>query len=254
MCKSPLSISRNGVASTITSEVPPTPLIIGGKRKLHFAPKISEVVCSVPCVRDLTYDEKRAVFWTPSEFKGIRLSAKLITREIRKDAQQEIAELDDAFATALRLCNMTDSDLDTLLKSPSGHTESLQVWCSGRNNGRGLERYVSTIHRFKRAEYANEARAAVLRMCRSDQISSDQLASFYAEYAKSASVYSRLIGHADHIASLDTCKPEQQISLEPRKLAEKRLLVDRREHLKSSPSKRGLLLVRQISQRMETAV
>jgi hypothetical protein len=72
---------------------------------------------------------------------------------------------------------------------------------------------------WRTAEYANEARAAVLRMCRSEQISSDQLASYYAEYAKSATVYSRLIGHADYIASIDACKPEQQqTSPEPRKI------------------------------------
>jgi hypothetical protein len=238
----------------ITSVIPPTPIVTGGKRKLRFAPKISEVVCYVPCVNELTYDEKRAVFWTPSEFKGIRLSAKLVTRDVRKAGQEEITELEDAFATALRLCNMTDFDLDALLKSPSGHTKSLEVWCSGKNNGRGLERYVSAVHRFKRAEYANEARAAVVRMCRSEQITSDQLASFYAEYGKSASVYSRLIGHADQVACIDANKPEQQVSLEPRNIAENKILGDRREHLKTAPSKRGLLLVRQISQRMETAV
>jgi hypothetical protein len=254
MCKSPLATSRNAVASTITSNVPPIPLANGGKRKLSFAPKISEVVCFIPCVHELTYDEKRAVYWTPSEYKGIRLSAKLVTRDVRNDSQQEISELEDAFATALRLCNMTDLDLDALLKSPSGHTKSLEVWCSGRNNGRGLERYVSTIHRFKRAEYAKEARAAVLRMCRSEQITSEQLASFYTEYAKSASVYSRLIGHADQTACIDAFKPEEQVSLEPRDIAGKKILGDRREHLKTAPSKRGLLLVRQISQRMESAV
>jgi hypothetical protein len=250
MCKSPLATSKYAVPSTIMSMVPPTPLIIGGKRKLRFAPKISEVVCSVPCINELTADEKCAIFWRPNEFKAIRMSAKLVTRDIRKDGQHEITKLDDAFAAALRLCNMTDSDLDALLKSPSDHTQSLEAWCSGRNNGRGLERYVSAIHRFKRAEYANEARAAVLRMCRSEQISSDQLASFYAEYAKSASVYSRLIGHADYIACIDAYRPEQQVSLEPMKIVETRKIVDRRELLTTSPSKRGLL---QISQRMETA-
>jgi hypothetical protein len=248
MCKSPLAISKNAIASAIMAKIPPTPLTSGGKRKLRFAPQISEVICSVPCVHDLTYDEKRAVFWTPNEFKGIRMSAKLVTRDIRKDGQQEITDLEDAFATALRLCNMNDSDLDTLLKSPSGHTKSLEVWCSGRNNGRGLERYVSAIHRFKRAEYTNEARAAVLRMCRSEQISSDQLASFYSEYAKSATVYSRLIGHADYIACIDAYKPEQLAPLESRKI------VDRRELLKTSPSQRGNPLVTQISQRMVTSV
>jgi hypothetical protein len=207
------------------------PLATGGKRKLSFAPKISEVVCFIPCVHELTYDEKRAVYWTPSEFKGIRLSAKLVTRDVRKGSQQEIAELEAAFATALS-SNMTDSDLDTLLKSPSGHTKSLEAWCSGQNNGRGLERYVSAIHRFKRSEYANEARAAVVRMCRSEQITSDQLASFYAEYAKSASVYSRLIGHADEIASIDASKPEEQVSLEPRNIAGKKILES--EHLKTT--------------------
>jgi hypothetical protein len=248
MCKSPVATSKNPVASMIMAKVPPTPLIAGGKRKLRFAPKISEVICSVPCVHELTHDEKKAVFWTPNEFKSIRLSAKLVTKDIRKDGQKQVTDLEEAFAAALRLCNMTDSDLDALLKSPSGHTKSLEVWCSGWNNGRGLERYVSAIHRFKRAEYANEARAAVLRMCRSEQISSDQLASFYAEYAKSATVYSRLIGHADYIASIDAWKPEQQTSLEPRKI------VDRRELLTASLSQRGNPLVRQISQRMVTSV
>lgn len=251
---SPLAASRNVVASTITANIPPAPLSNGGKRKLSFAPKISEVVCSVPCVHELTYDEKRAVFWTASEFKGIRLSAKLVTRDIRKGGQQEITELEEAFSAALRLCNMNDSDLDALLESPSDHTKSFEVWCSGRNNGRGLERYVSAIHRFKRAEYANEARAAVLRMCRSDQITSDQLATFYAEYTKSACVYSRLIGHADQMACIDACSPEQPVSVDPRNVAEKKILGDRREHLKTAPSKRGLLLVRQISQRTEAAV
>jgi hypothetical protein len=138
MFKTLLATSKNAFASTM-ADVPPTPVIDGGKRKLRFAPNSIEVICSVPCVRELTYDEKKAVFWTTNEFKGIRMSANLVTKDIRKDGQKEVTDLEEAFATALRLCNMTDSDLDALLKSPSGHSKSLEVWCLGQNNGRGLE-------------------------------------------------------------------------------------------------------------------
>jgi hypothetical protein len=250
---SPVATSMNTVAGMMLSEFPLAPLVVGGKRKLHFASEISEVVCSIPCVDDLSADEKSAVYWTVDEFKNIRRSAKIVTQDIRKQGLLGVADIEDAFATALGLCSMDDLELDELLKAPSGHTKSFEEWCSGQSNGRGLERYVSAIHRYKRTGYVKEARAAVLRMSRSDQISSDQLAAFYTEYAKSATVYARLIGHADEqsqIASSDDFKFEQSVSPPPRKTVDPKILLaktpSQRAHLRVVP-------VRQLSQRMESA-
>jgi hypothetical protein len=42
-----------------------------------------------------------------------------------------------------------------------------------RTMDEALERYVSAIHRFKRSEVREQARAAVVGMCRSEQICGD---------------------------------------------------------------------------------
>jgi len=214
------------------------------KPRIRFASEISQVVCSVPCVDELTDQEKRAIYWTTSEFKGIRMSAKLVTKDIRKLGSKGIAPIEEAFATALYLCTKEDSELDLLLANPEDHCKGAQVWCTGDSNGRGLERYISPTHRFKRAEYAKEARAAVLRMHRSDKISSDQLASFYVEYAKSATVYSRLMGHADYLAAHKSHHVTEIAAT---------TTVSGDQSRREALAQRGdLLLQRQFSQRIET--
>lgn len=209
MCVSspyPLKLAKVNSKRSI-SKIPSKRALVAGKRRVRFASEITSSSRTNPAAADvsprpqteMTGAEKQSAFWTKGEFKTIRLAAKFNTKRIRSQARKEIAHLDEAFLTALRLCTMNDEQLHQVLENPDNHIMHAEAWCCSDTGGRGLERYVSAMHRLKRDEYAKDSRVAVLRMHQSDKISAGQLSAFYIEYAKSATVYARLMAQADAI-------------------------------------------------------
>jgi len=215
------------------STQPPT------KRRIRFCQELHRVVCEVPARCDVPDEEKKETWWLAKEYHGIRLAAKLVTREVRMNEKELVQRIDEAFSNALHLsCTLGDEDFKVTVNDPTAYANCLHDWCARPVSGRGLERYTSLKHRVERTEFAKEARAAVLRLARNNEVNAEQLSEFYREYSRSALMYARLTGHADWKAVEDN-------GVSTSLLQDAKKAIGRREHLVKTPSRRGL--VRQIS-------
>ena len=175
------------------------------KTSVRFAEKVSTVVGRVPTRESLSKEEIQETWWSSTEYHGIRLAAKFLTKEVRKRDKSVVAGIEEAYARALHLaCTLSDDDYELMMENCQSNALCLKEWCSRGISARGLERYTSQKHRFERTEFAEETRAAVLRLAGNDSVSADQLAVFYREYARSAAIYARFCGDADeHVSKND---------------------------------------------------
>ena len=237
------------------------------RRGVRFASIESVVVGTLPMREELSTDEVSGTWWSESEYQGFRLGAKFLTKDVRSREKDLIVGIEEAYARALHFaCTLSDDDYDELMADCSGQVLCLQPWCARKISARGLERYTSRKHRFERTEFAEETRAAVLRLSQNQGISDEQLSVFYREYARSAAIYARFCGEADYavtkaLAAESKAKNKDTASTKVTATGNRPTLsrqpsCDRRDMLRRSkePS-RGRLLVRELSQRrIETAV
>lgn len=172
------------------------------RKTVRFAPVESQVVCCVPTRASLGEEEVQETWWSSTEYQGIRLGAKFLTRDVRKRDKHLIKGIEEAYARALHLaCTLSDEDYEHLMLECANQVGCMWGWCDRNLSARGLERYTSQKHRFERAEFAEETRAAVLRLSANASVTIEQLAVFYKEYARSAAIYARFCGEADYSVS-----------------------------------------------------
>jgi hypothetical protein len=195
-------------------------------RRVHFPSTVAQVVGYVPSVEEMTADERLAAFMNSHDLQRTRLDAKHVTRHYRSKDTQVIQQIDEAYAKAVGiscsfLANKTSKGIDDDCSTSQDSTteadsyerfmregvkqiaeEFLTQWACKKVSGRGLERYTSAKHRAERAEFAIQSRRAVLRLTTSPDITTDQIAGFYEEYARSATVYARMTGEADANAAI----------------------------------------------------
>ena len=243
------------------------------RRHIRFATMEAEVVGYVPMRSDLTADEVRDTWLSTSEYQGIRLGAKFLTKDVRARDKELVSGIDEAYARALHLaCSLSDEDYDDVIQDCSSQTTCLKPWCERNISARGLERYTSKKHRYERSEYAVETREAVLRLAQSSEVTEEELSLFYREYARSAALYARFCGQADNAVVAgdptlnredlsvtfktdDGCLTNSNSTLPTVSSSASTLSpCDRKDLMRRSkePS-RGRLLVRELSQRrMET--
>lgn len=209
---------------------------------------------------ELSEEEIRETWWSSTEYHGIRLGAKFLTKEIRKHDRESIVGIEEAYARALHLaCTLSDADYEEMMADCRGQAICMQAWCDRKISPRGLERYTSAKHRVDRAEFADETRAAVIRLARTGTVSADQLSVFYKEYARSAAIFARFCGEADYLVtkSFDL----EEMGEEPTSSkAEKSSSASRSSRIpprqvsfdsRSSEPSQGRILVRELSQRVE---
>ena len=141
------------------------------KKRLRFATAESEIVGTISSREDMTAEEIRNMWWSTPEFNGIRLGAKFVTKDVRSRDKSLVEGIEEAYARALHLaCSLSDDDFAYLMANCKDQAVYLLPWCERTLSARGLERYTSRKHRYDRTEYAQETRAAALRLAPNSRI------------------------------------------------------------------------------------
>lgn len=186
--------------SSMKSLVPPvitiTPKSMNKPRrkKVRFAPARSEIVEYVASRSDLSLEESKHIWWTPSEMREFRHAAKTMSRETRGTTWM-IQSVEEAFNTARQIASSFPED--TLTSEALQHIkprEDFVDWCRYGHSRRGLERWSCKAHKDARAEAASKARKRVIEM---HKCNSDFLRRIYERFSRASKVYARLIGLAD---------------------------------------------------------
>jgi hypothetical protein len=243
------SIERDPASETSTAKDT-------SKKGIRFAPLVAEIVAIIPTRDSLSEDEKKEAWWTPTEYHGIRLGAKFLTKEVRKRDKDLIAGIEEAYARALHLaCTLSDEGYEELMADCGSQVNCMKGWCARNISARGLERYTSQKHRYERSEFAEETRAAVLRLAGNDTVTAEQLSVFYKEYARSAAVYARFCGEADYLVTITAASTTATTTSIQPALSTPQHAPNRRDLIsRSNEPSRGRLMVRQMSQRIETTI
>lgn len=230
---------------------------------VRFRPREAEIVGTVPTRREISEEEKKETWWTPAEYHGIRLGAKFITKDIRKREKSLVGGIEEAYARALHLaCTLSDGDYESLMKNCIGQAFCMKPWCERELSARGLERYTSHKHRYERTEFAEETRAAVLRLASTKSVTEDQLSIFYKEYARSAAIFARFCGEVDYQVTLHK---QSTLGRESPSVNNDDASTQTRERFPSSDSRQdaehvsrkpsqGRLMIQQLSQRNDTKI
>ena len=165
---------------------------------------------TIPCLADMTDDEKASRYWTPSEFNAIKLNARLDTRDVRKNQLPGIRHIEDTWQRAAQLAMQNDDDIG---QDVTTHARELCTW-TALGTGRGLEKYVSQRHRQERSDIIKHSIYAVVSLYQQDGPVPDtnKLADLYASYTRASAIYARILGAADELAI-----PEHAVVVRPLK-------------------------------------
>jgi hypothetical protein len=167
------------------------------KRRVRFASGRPQVMAKILRRSDMSEDELERRYWMPSEFVTIKTKAKLATREVMKRNKSGIDLIESVYVKTVKLANsLDDEQLEKWMKNPSDLARVLQPW-QARDVGRGLEKYVSRVHREERVDDVEECRHVVLTLLQEPHADPDEIASIYRKHARSAAFYARIVGEAD---------------------------------------------------------
>lgn len=179
------------------------------KRKVRFTATMAQVVCIVDHREDLSDDEKQELYMSAENVQQIREDAKFVTKYFRSRNKEVISEIDQAYCTSLQLATNNYASRDEFwfsLRDDNAEFQEaaapLNTWCSKTKvSGRGLERYCSAKQRAERGAFAAECRSAVLRLCGNKGVGAEDISNFYHEYARSCTLFSRMMGNQDQAAA-----------------------------------------------------
>lgn len=168
----------------------------GMKRRVRFATELCSAI-TVPSLSQMSKEERQHRYWQESEFLALKASAKMAVHDITTYNRKAVDLIDSLYSYVVCLSDSLDDDeFSLLISDPSDLARALQSWQS-RSVGRGLEKYVSSVHREQRYDAVEESRSTVLSLANLTCIDADEVALSYNEQARSATLYARLVGMAD---------------------------------------------------------
>ena len=183
------------------------------RRKVRFSASMSQVVATIDHRDDLTDKEKEAIYMSPDNVQQIRDDAKFVTKYFRSRTKEYIEEIDQAYCSSLTLAtnHFSQEEFTELLRDGNPKLEEaaapLNNWCSkAKVSGRGLERYCSQKQRAERGAFAADCRQAVLRLACNPGVGCEDVATFYNEYARSCTLFARMMGQQDEEAAKEACR------------------------------------------------
>jgi hypothetical protein len=176
---------------------------------VRFADPIDRVVGHVVTRGEMTAEERSGAYLTQADMHKIRSDAKFVTRYYAAREAGTIRQIDRAYASIMEMSLSFESDRqyeEYLRRDTLEEAGGFHEWCRKKISSRGLERYTSLKHRRERTEFASEARKAVLRLATNPSVPREDVALFYYEYARSATLLARLMGEADRVAALEAAR------------------------------------------------
>ena len=251
------------------------------KKSVRFAPSsaslggVATSTVSIPSHVDMSKDEKQARYWTTEEVAQIlRMGAKFAVRDLKRQATDEIAQIEDIYQTVLDTESVLSTEQQVTVQHFQNDSNRCLIHQLARASSmetthglvvRGLERYVSKTMLVERGDIAMRARQDILlaaSVCGDD---TDALARHCQQISRSAVMYARLVGLADAQVVIDQGQPPQ---LQAPQLLQQSV-QESFSARKKSMSKSGrptlirgntmtdsgrLLVVRQLSPRMDTVI
>jgi hypothetical protein len=169
------------------------------KRRLSFAPEISQVVGTVLSRDDITAQEKKSCWYSYNDYVDIRNEA----RDVVEITHINHGELPKMLQASYKLIHdivdrfLDDDEFERLMINPSHHASVLEVWCLSSNDRRGLEKSMSKFITKQRSTDAREARGMVFQTGLM-RLSSIEIAQAYAVESRLSCVYARIMAHADY--------------------------------------------------------
>jgi hypothetical protein len=169
------------------------------KRRLSFAPEISQVVGTVLSRGDITAQEKKSCWYSYNDYVGIRTEARAVVDFTRTHH----GELPKMLQASYKLIHdivdkfLDDDEFERLMINPSRHASVLEMWCLSSNDRRGLEKSMSKCIMKQRSANAREARGMVFQTG-AMRFSRIEIAQAYAVECRLSCVYARMMAHADY--------------------------------------------------------
>ncbi|GKZ01293.1 hypothetical protein MPSEU_001080300 [Mayamaea pseudoterrestris] len=155
---------------------------------------------TIPCLDDMSDENKACRYFTPTEFSNIKLHAKLETRDVRRTAAKGVQQMEDTLDAAERLAiSMTTSVTGHFAFDPFSHAQDLYLW-NTMGDGRGLEKYVSQKQRRHRSETVKRSVRTVVHLSQECHANANDIAQEYRNCAASSLVYASIMGTADALA------------------------------------------------------
>lgn len=183
-----------------STEMPDPSTVAKKARKVRFHP--DDRLISVDKVPE---EGKEFAWWTPKEFMKLRISAKLIVKELRRiDDGQALQEADHAYS-AVRIvsaADLSEEEHQALLINPSKLARGAEKFARRNLTGRGFERYISPAQKKERGVRAAEVRRSVVCMS-NEKASQEEISSYYHTQCRFFHLLSRMNGHADEQAARD---------------------------------------------------
>jgi hypothetical protein len=156
------------------------------KRRISFAPVLSQVVGVVPSLDEFTAVETRNCWWSYRDQERSRVQARSGIAAVRRNGPVDAIE---NACNAARKLAMDDSKGSNLL-SPD-----LRTWTS-HGIGRGLEMWISPYHCDQREADSHQARTMVFVTQRKG-VSAQEISEIYEENSRPSLIYSIMMGEAD---------------------------------------------------------
>jgi S-adenosylmethionine:tRNA-ribosyltransferase-isomerase (queuine synthetase) len=169
------------------------------KRRLSFAPVISQVVGTVLSRDDITAQEKKSCWYSCNEYVDIRAEARTVVEFARKHRRELTKMLQASYNIVGEIVDnfLDDHEFESLMMDPSPHKSVVEKWCLSSNDCRGLEKSMTRSIRNQRSADASEARGMVFQtgFMRLTRI---EIAHAYAVESQLSCVYARMMAHADY--------------------------------------------------------
>jgi hypothetical protein len=167
------------------------------RRKVRFHPSISQVVVTLPTLREIDEDQKRRLWWSLSDYEVFTDTARNISREVRRHPGLT-SGLDEAFRKALLASKHVDQVEEAMQQIPLD--PGLAHWCTHGHSRRGLERWGSQYHGTSRTDATDSSKSTVVNL----NLSGDELAREASRLSLSSRVFARMMGEADEAAAIRT--------------------------------------------------
>jgi hypothetical protein len=169
------------------------------KRRLSFAPEISQVVGTVLSRDDITAQEKKSCWYSYNDYIGIRTEARAVVEFTRRNSDELPKMLKASYTIVHDIVDtfLDDDAFESLMIDPGQHASVLEKWCMSSNDCRGLEKSISKGIMNQRSADAREARGMVFQTG-AMRLSRTEIAQAYAVESRLSCVYARIMAHADY--------------------------------------------------------
>lgn len=159
----------------------------------------------IPSSKFMSEQEKQDVWHTSEESQEIKIAARQAVSNTVHTCQALIADISESYRnTRLLSTTMDEYDTEELLNDSSSlaiHGDAVIEWCHDEVETRGLEQWISDVHRYGRKDCVDKARSVVVQMSMFQGQDEELVARVYSQLSRSSVLLARIFAEGDYQAA-----------------------------------------------------